>query len=61
MVNTKNPIIDGSRIRRVTKKGHRILKYARKSARELENKGYSTIVVRDKISGRYFVYRTFEN
>lgn len=61
MAYMKNPIIDGQRIQRVTKRGHRILRYARKSARELENNGYPTIVVRDKLTGRYFVYRTFEN
>lgn len=61
MAYMKNPIIDGQRIQRVTKRGHRILRYARKAARKLEDKGYSVIVVRDKLTRRYFVYRTFEN
>ena len=61
MANMKNPIIDGQRIRRVTKRGHRILRYARKAARKLEDKGYPAIVLKDKKTGRYFVYRTYEN
>jgi len=57
-IQTHNPIIDGRAGIRVSKVGHRILRYARKCARSWEARGYRAVVVRDVATSRYFVFKS---
>jgi len=54
-----NPVIDGRPGIRVSKRGHMILRYARKSARHWEEDlGYRATVCRDVVTRRYFCFRS---
>lgn len=55
-IQKHNPIIDGRPGIRVSKLGHRILRYARRSAKFWESHGYRATVVRDVVTRRYFVF-----
>jgi hypothetical protein len=54
----RNPIINGQFAVNTNKIGHHGLKYAREHARELEKAGYKTLIVKDKKSWNYFVFRS---